>query len=394
MPPEVSNRIMPLGLLGKKLGMSQMFDDEGNLVPVTIIQAGPCPILMKREPGRDKYSALQLGFDPKPDRLMRKAEAGFFGASLMLRPASITNWNSFASKMVKAKDAEAPSAAKRVWELLPAEARDTVLKIAKTEKVEQSQKAAVCQAINGILARRDAFRKEEIEALQAAAGEAMALVDEAKNLAEKQVARLNRMVIEAQWPVEIAKRANGCSARLQPADVERIVASKVPVSFEAEKAEKALADARAKFSSCAMRFIREVRVEDVSKYEVGQLLDVTLFKVGDRVDVTGNSRGRGFIGPVKRHGSKPGPSGHGSMYHRRPGAMSGSSDPSRVYKLKPLAGRMGGSSVTALNIKVVKADPERNLLVVRGAVPGAPNGYVVIRPTVKTRRRPAKTHLA
>jgi large subunit ribosomal protein L3 len=102
--------------------------------------------------------------------------------------------------------------------------------------------------------------------------------------------------------------------------------------------------------------------------------------------VIGTSKGRGFAGVVKRHHSKPGPVSHGSMYHRRPGSMGGSSWPSRVYKGKPLPGHLGAQRATTLNLIVVQADPKNHLLAVRGSVPGHVNGYVIIRKNIRGRK--------
>jgi len=216
--------IMLLGLLGKKLGMSQIFDEDGRLVPVTLIEAGPCPILQKKEKSKDGYDALQIGFDPKPKRLTNKPEMGRFNKS-----------------------------------------------------------------------------------------------------------------------------------NVSP-----------------------------------VRFLREIRIQDVSKYEVGQVLDVEVFKKGEKVDVMGISKGRGFAGTVKRHHSSRGPESHGSMYHRGPGSMGGSSDPSRVFKGKALPGHMGNSRCTILNLQVVKTDKEKNLLVLKGSVPGHMNSYLLIRKSVKVQRERPK----
>ena len=215
---------MLLGLLGKKLGMSQIFDENGRLVPVTLIEAGPCPILQKKEKSKDGYDALQIGFDPKPKRLTNKPEMGRFNKS-----------------------------------------------------------------------------------------------------------------------------------NVSP-----------------------------------IRFMREIRIQDVSKYEVGQVLDVEVFKEGEKVDVTGISKGRGFAGTIKRHHTSRGPESHGSMYHRGPGSMGGSSDPSRVFKGKALPGHMGNSRCTIQNLKVVKTDKEKNLLVLRGSVPGHMNSYLLIRKSVKVQRERPK----
>jgi large subunit ribosomal protein L3 len=123
-------------------------------------------------------------------------------------------------------------------------------------------------------------------------------------------------------------------------------------------------------------------VEDAEAYQAGAALDVTMFEVGDRVDVIGRSIGRGTIGPIKRHNTHRGPESHGSMYHRRPGSMGASSFPSRTFKGKKLAGHMGDERVTMRNLEVLMVDREKNLVVVRGSIPGHANGYVMIRKTV------------
>jgi len=117
-----------------------------------------------------------------------------------------------------------------------------------------------------------------------------------------------------------------------------------------------------------------------------QVLVGGVFASGDRVDVIGVSRGHGFQGVVKRHNFRGGAATHGSMFHRAPGSIGASSFPSRVVKGMRAAGRMGGDRVTVRNLKVAKVDAENNLLIVRGAVPGAPSGYVLIRKAVAAKR--------
>jgi len=213
---------MPLGLLGKKLGMTQIFDTNGNLVPVTLIEAGPCYVLQVKNKQKDGYSAIQIGFDRKPKRKARKPELG----------------------------------------------------------------------------------------------------------------HVNK-------------------AGTEP-----------------------------------MRFVRELYLEeaDTDSFSVGQTLTVDLFKEGERVDVTGTSKGRGFAGTVKRFGTSRGPMTHGSTYHRRPGSTGSSSDPSRIFKGKVMPGHMGNKRRTIPNLMVVKTDKERNILMVKGSVPGALNSYIVIKKSNRTKR--------
>src|SRR5499427_24627 len=135
-----------------------------------------------------------------------------------------------------------------------------------------------------------------------------------------------------------------------------------------------------------MKVLREVRLqktETVAAYQPGQTLTVELFTPGEFVDVVGVTKGKGFQGGVKRHGWAGGDWSHGSMFHRAPGSIGASSDPSRVWPGHHLPGRMGGERATVLNLPVVRVLPERNLLLLRGAVPGAIGGLLVIRKSVK-----------
>jgi large subunit ribosomal protein L3 len=128
------------------------------------------------------------------------------------------------------------------------------------------------------------------------------------------------------------------------------------------------------------KHLREFRVEDTSDIELGHRIDVSLFQSGDLVDVIGVSKGKGFAGTVKRHHFAGGPKTHGqSDRHRAPGSIGAGTDPGRVLKGHKMAGHMGNRRVTVKHIKVVKADPDRNLLLVGGAVPGARNGLLEIR---------------
>lgn len=207
------------GLLGKKLGMTQIFDDQGEVVPVTVIEAGPCYVTQKKTLERDGYIAVQLGFE----------------------------------------------------EIRPSRANKPQL---------------------GHLAKND-----------------------------------------------------------------------IP----------------------PLRHLREFRVNEHDDLSEGQKLDVSLFETGDRVDVSGTSKGRGFAGVVKRHGFGGGPKTHGQSDRlRAPGAISSGSTPGRVFQGMRMAGRMGGERVTVHSLEVALVDPERNLLAVKGAVPGARGGLLIIRLARKT----------
>jgi large subunit ribosomal protein L3 len=210
-------KAMTLGLLARKRGMTQVFGDDGNAVPVTVLEAGPCTIVQVKTQGHDGYEALQLGFERKRAKLVTRPMAGHF------------------------------------------------------------------------------------------------------------------------------KKAN------------------VP----------------------AARALRELRLKTVEGYQVGQTLTVELFKPGELVDVTAVSKGRGFQGGVKRHGWYGGDATHGSMFHRAPGSIGASSDPSRVYPGHHLPGRMGADRVTVPHLEVVRVMPEQHLLLVKGAVPGATGGLVLLKKSVK-----------
>ncbi|TVX84827.1 50S ribosomal protein L3 [Paenibacillus agilis] len=204
------------GILGKKLGMTQVFTPEGNVLPVTVIEAGPCVVLQKKDVENDGYEAIQVGFADKKEKRANKPEQGH------------------------------------------------------------------------------------------------------------------------------AKKAN----------------------------------------TTPKRYIKEYRGIDLSQYEVGQELKADLFAEGEFVDVTGISKGKGFTGTIKRWGQSRGPMSHGSRYHRGPGSM-GSIQANRVPKGKRLPGHMGAETVTIQNLEVVKVDAERNVILVKGSIPGAKNSFINIKSAIK-----------
>ncbi|NRF35339.1 50S ribosomal protein L3 [Bacillus velezensis] len=209
---------MTKGILGRKIGMTQVFAENGDLIPVTVIEAAPNVVLQKKTAENDGYEAVQLGFDDKREKLSNKPEKG-----------------------------------------------------------------------------------------------------------------------------HVAK---------------------------AETAPK--------------RFVKELRGVDMDAYEIGQEVKVEIFSAGEIVDVTGVSKGKGFQGAIKRHGQSRGPMSHGSRYHRRPGSM-GPVDPNRVFKGKLLPGRMGGDQITVQNLEIVKVDAERNLLLIKGNVPGARKTLITVKSAVKSK---------
>jgi large subunit ribosomal protein L3 len=204
---------MSVGLLGKKLGMTQVYNDQGVVIPATLVQAGPCSILQIKGQEKDGYSAVQIGFEDRKKKRATKAETGH---------------------CLKAK-------------------------------------------------------------------------------------------------------------------------------------------------TSAKKWVREIRDDADTEYQLGQSLTVDIFEGVEKVDVTGTSKGRGFAGVVKRWGFSGGPATHGCTTHRSPGSIGAGTDPGRVFKGKKMAGRMGGVRTTVRNLDVVKIDKSRNLLVIRGAIPGPNGGYIIIR---------------
>jgi large subunit ribosomal protein L3 len=131
------------------------------------------------------------------------------------------------------------------------------------------------------------------------------------------------------------------------------------------------------------RFIKELRLEDVASFNVGDEIKADMFSVGDKVDVSGTSKGKGFAGVIKRWNFHRGPETHGSKYHRGVGSMGASSDPSRTFKGKKMPGQMGNKRSTIQNLTVVRVDLDRNLILIKGAIPGPKKGLVIIKDTTK-----------
>lgn len=141
----------------------------------------------------------------------------------------------------------------------------------------------------------------------------------------------------------------------------------------------------AKASVPLKRFLREFRIESASSYSVGDVLKADVFAAGDKVDVSGVSKGKGYQGTIKRWNAHRGPMTHGSKNHRVVGSMGASSFPSRTFKNKHMPGHMGSENVTVQNLEVVKVDADKNLILIRGGIPGARKGLVMIKDSVKAR---------
>ena len=139
----------------------------------------------------------------------------------------------------------------------------------------------------------------------------------------------------------------------------------------------------AKAGVTGKRFVREFKFENASEYELGQEIKADIFAAGDKIDATAISKGKGFQGAIKRHNQSRGPMAHGSKYHRHAGSNGACSSPSKVFKGKRMPGHMGGKKVTTQNLEIVRVDAEKNLLLVKGAVPGPKKALVTIKESVK-----------
>ncbi|MBE9917286.1 50S ribosomal protein L3 [Paenibacillus donghaensis] len=172
---------------------------------------------------------------------------------------------------------------------------------------------------------------------------------------------------------------------LQKKDIENDGYEAIQIGFSDKKeknANKPEAGHAKKANTAPKRYVREVRGVDLGAYEVGQELKADIFAEGEYVDVTGTSKGKGFQGNIKRWGQSRGPMAHGSRYHRGPGSM-GSIQANRVPKGKRLPGHMGHVTVTVQKLEIVRVDVERNVLLIKGAIPGPKNSFVKINETVK-----------
>ena len=177
----------------------------------------------------------------------------------------------------------------------------------------------------------------------------------------------------------------GPMAVLQKKTVETDGYNAVQIGFDNKKEHRVNKPLKGHFDKAGVeykKYVKEFLVENAEEFEIGQELTVELFEAGDKVDVIGTSKGKGTQGPIKRHNYSRGPMSHGSKYHRGGGARAAASDPGRVFKGAKGAGRMGAERVTVQNLEIVKVDADRNLLLIKGAVPGPKGGLITIKKTV------------
>ena len=162
----------------------------------------------------------------------------------------------------------------------------------------------------------------------------------------------------------------------------------IQLGFGAIKESKVNKPERGHFTKANIapaRYLREIRVDSIEDVKVGDELKADIFMAGDKIDIQGTSKGKGFQGVIKRHGQHRGPMGHGSMYHRRPGSLGSTSTPGRVFKGKKLPGHMGAETVTIQNLEVIKVDLDKNIILVKGSVPGAKGSILKIKSSVKAK---------
>jgi large subunit ribosomal protein L3 len=160
----------------------------------------------------------------------------------------------------------------------------------------------------------------------------------------------------------------------------------VQLGFGTKKAKKVTKPAKGHFDRAGVepaRVLKEFKLTGAKDMNIGDVISADVFADGERIDVTGTSKGKGYAGTIKRHGTHRGPMSHGSKYHRGPGSMGACATPGKVLKGKKLPGHMGVDRVTVLNLDIVKVDLERNLLLIKGAIPGPKGGIVAIKDTVK-----------
>jgi len=282
---------MLTGLLGRKVGMTQIFGQNGIAIPVTVIEAGPCVVTQVKTGANDGYEAVQLGFGTAkhPTRPM----LGHLGHTL-----------------------------------------------SQTDRQRRKQQQEQAKSRQEARQRRAAEEARATAATDEAADEATDATETEADVAEGTTRSGARSAQRAN-----ARRRRGSGKALGP-----------------------------------FALLREVKLVGGEMPAVGDTFKADLFSVGEQVDVIGDSKGKGFGGVMKRHGFHGGPRTHGqSDRERRPGSIGPGTTPGRVYKGTRMAGRMGGERVTVKALEVIQSDPERNLLVIKGSVPGANGSVVMIR---------------
>jgi len=201
----------------------------------------------------------------------------------------------------------------------------------------------------------------------------------------KKVGMTRLFTEDGRWVEVTVLEAGPCSV-IQRKTEETDGYSAVQLGFDDIKESRCKKPAAGHFAKAGVtpkRTLKEVRVSNDTDVKTGDEIKADIFAIGDRVDIVGTSKGRGFTGAIKRHGFAGGPGGHGSHFHRAPGSIGQSADPAKVYKNKRMPGHFGSSKITVQNLEVMNVDSDRNLLIVRGSVPGANGGLVMVNKSVK-----------
>ncbi|MHB8858267.1 MAG: 50S ribosomal protein L3 [Thermoleophilia bacterium] len=297
-------------ILGKKLGMTQIFTDDGDRIVVTVIEAGPCAVTQVKTNARDGYQAVQMGFGEMKKNKVIKPQAGHF------KKAGVEPRRHLAEIRVEAEVAEGGSE------------EDAILKLVVPAAAAVAEEAAE-------------------EPAEEAAAEA---------------------AVEAAGPEEESTEAQAADAG------EAEEAAEAAGKDEAEAKTEAKAEAKKEEKKSTKKSKKKAKTPE-AKPEI----TVNAFETGQKVKVTGVSKGKGFAGVIKRHNFAGGPASHGAHFHRAPGSIGASAYPSRVFKGLKLPGQMGNKKSTQLGLTVVRIDQDQNLLFLKGAVPGSSNGLVFIQ---------------
>ncbi len=206
-----------------------------------------------------------------------------------------------------------------------------------------------------------------------------------KNMIGKKVG-MTQIFMENGQVVPVSVIEAGPLTVVQKKTVENDGYNAIQVGFANIKERRINKPAKGHFDKADLeykKYLREFKVDNPSDYEIGQEIKVDAFQEGDVVDVTGTSKGKGTQGVIKRHGFSRGRETHGSKFHRAPGGLSAGTYPGRVFKGHKMAGRMGNEKVTVQNLEIVRVDVDKNLILIKGAIPGPKKGLVMIKETVK-----------
>ncbi len=208
-----------------------------------------------------------------------------------------------------------------------------------------------------------------------------------KNILGKKIG-MTQIFLEDGVVVPVTVVEAGPVKVIQKKTVDKEGYNAIQVGFEDKKENRVNKPLKGHFDKAGVEYkkhIREFIVDNPDEFEIGQEIKVDVFEQGDKVDVVGISKGKGTQGPIKRHNYSRGPESHGSKYHRAGGARAAAADPGRVFKGTKGMGRMGNERVTVQNLEIVRVDADRNLLLIKGAVPGPKGGLLFIKETVKNK---------